>query len=174
MYDLISEFNKKNEASYRPIFDLFYKQIFLYCYRILGDRDEAEDVAIGVFSAMFSGKYRDFADLPSFKSFIYKVAKNNALNLVKLNKRRALRYSKQQLESIEFETAEHQLIKEELIKEMLRKIEELPADCRRIFKMIHLEEMKPIDIARILNISVSTVYVQNMRGLQSLKLKMKH
>ena len=46
-------------------------------------------------------------------------------------------------------------------------IENLPEECRRIFKVLYYEELQPAEVAELLQISVNTVYVQKSRAVST-------
>jgi RNA polymerase sigma-70 factor (ECF subfamily) len=61
-------------------------------------------------------------------------------------------------------------MKDEIVETISNAIENLPEECRKIFKLLIYEELKPADVAEMLQISVSTVYNQKSRALQALRI----
>jgi RNA polymerase sigma-70 factor (ECF subfamily) len=61
-------------------------------------------------------------------------------------------------------------IRDELYEKVQAAIENLPEECRKIFKMLYIDELKPSEIAEILKIAPSTVYNQKQNALKALRL----
>jgi RNA polymerase sigma-70 factor (ECF subfamily) len=61
------------------------------------------------------------------------------------------------------------MIKGEMFAVLRMEVEKLPADCRRVFKMLYYEGKKPAEVAAILNISVNTVAAHRYNALKFLR-----
>jgi len=61
------------------------------------------------------------------------------------------------------------LTETEIIQQLYEEIEQLPTQCRRIFKMSYLEGRKNEDIAATLQISYNTVRAQKLRALKLIR-----
>jgi len=60
---------------------------------------------------------------------------------------------------------------EELNRQLHHAIEQLPVQCKKIFKMSRFEEMKYAEIAQTLQLSVKTVEAQMGKALKILRTK---
>ncbi|AWV87912.1 RNA polymerase sigma factor [Bradymonas sediminis] len=90
---LIAALKKRDEDAFTELVTAYQQRVFNVVYRIVGDREESEDVAQEVFVAVF--KYIDsFRGESKFSTWIYRIASNRALNRVKYLKRRS--YKKHQ------------------------------------------------------------------------------
>jgi RNA polymerase sigma factor (sigma-70 family) len=108
----------------------------------------------------------------NIKSFLYICGRNSSLNYLKSkqHEREQLRQFAQRMSDdtfLEFEFG----IKQGVVAAIGRAIEELPAECRKVFKMLYYDELTPAEIADLLNITVSTVYNQKSRALNALRMK---
>jgi RNA polymerase sigma factor (sigma-70 family) len=59
------------------------------------------------------------------------------------------------------------------LREIYKAINTLPAQCRRIFKMLYIQGKSIKEISTELEISASTIRTQKSRGLAVLKQKVK-
>lgn len=64
------------------------------------------------------------------------------------------------------------LLEQELESELIRNIEELPLECRTVFKKNRFEQKKYEEIAIELNISVNTVKYHMKKALSCLQQRM--
>jgi RNA polymerase sigma-70 factor (ECF subfamily) len=108
----------------------------------------------------------------SLKSYLYRSIYNCCINYI--NQRNI---QDKHLRNIDFErTVEENLENEintvELQYKISEVIEELPAKCRRIFKMNRLEGLKNEEIAIQLNLSKRTVETQISKALKILRKKL--
>lgn len=75
-----------------PDFEVFFSQfwspICAHCYRFLGDRDEAEDIALEVFWKLHKKELWQKESQGGIRSWLYRVATNDALNAIRSMKRR--------------------------------------------------------------------------------------
>jgi RNA polymerase sigma-70 factor (ECF subfamily) len=167
----IGDFQRGDEKVFKMVFDHYYPALLLFVAKLTGSREEAEDISLRTFQSLYN-KCQGFHTEINIKAFLYISARNASLNYLKSRQR-----NKQLLQEfaarmkddtfLEFEFA----LKPPVVAAIHRAIEELPAECRRIFKLIYFEELTPLEIAEMLHISISTIYNQKMRALQSLRLK---
>ena len=114
----------------------------------------------------FYEKSYDFPNLIALKSFLYSCVQSKALNA--LEKQNTRTFLKQRLDTPKYEEAtyfRHQ-IEAEIFEEIFAAIEELPSECRRIFKIREITEK--------LQIAESTVKTQRQRAKQYLRKRLKN
>lgn len=132
----------------------------------------AEDITQDLFLDIWN-KYELNNELPT-KSCLFASIRNKCLNTLTREK-----VKQNYIESAEldikllgldyYKSQERRLIEKEDIQYIHDEIEKLPDRCREIFKMSYLEEMKNIEIAKKLNISVRTVEHHLYLGLRTLR-----
>lgn len=167
--NLISCFNEGREDAYRVIFDTYYWLLVGFAVKILHDQQDAEDIVSESFITAFEST-NSFENIGYLRGFLYTTVRNKAFNALKSNKRRLVRdYTF--CEYIQDDTIleyEHS-IKAQIIIAIHERIEKLPDKCKEIFKMHAFESIEPALIAKTLNISPNTVYVQIHRAMIALK-----
>lgn len=93
----IEEWIKKVQGgdteAYQPIVEAFQAPIYAYCYRLLGNRQEAEDAAQDILFKSYK-RIKDYQPTVSFSAWVYKIAYRHCLNLLR---RRSLHRSLQHL-----------------------------------------------------------------------------
>jgi RNA polymerase sigma-70 factor (ECF subfamily) len=168
----IGDFQQGDEKAFKMVFDHYYPALMLFVAKLTGSREEAEDISLRTFQTLYN-LCHGFGTEINIKAFLYISARNASLNYLKARQRdkKLLQKFAARMEDdtfLEFEFA----LKPPVVAAIHRAIEELPTECRRIFKLIYFEELTPLEISEMLHISVSTIYNQKMRALQSLRLKL--
>jgi RNA polymerase sigma-70 factor (family 1) len=168
---MISDFKRGDEKIFKKVFDHYYPALLLFITKLTGSREEAEDISLRAFQALFN-RCEGFETEINIKSFLYICGRNSSLNYLKSkqHEREQLRQFAQRMSDdtfLEFEFG----IKQGVVAAIGRAIEELPAECRKVFKMLYYDELTPAEIADLLNITVSTVYNQKSRALNALRMK---
>lgn len=168
---MISDFKRGDEKIFKKVFDHYYPALLLFIVKLTGSREEAEDISLRAFQALFN-RCAGFETEINIKAFLYISARNSGLNYLKAKqyeKERLRKFTQQMSDDtfLEFEFG----IKQGVVAAISKAIEELPAECRKVFKMLYYEELTPAEIADLLNITVSTVYNQKSRALNALRMK---
>lgn len=170
------------EAVYVPIFSTnenskqlfysFYPGLCLFANRLLKDFDEAEDIVQNVFTTLLHKKV-ELNKATSIKSYLYSSVYNACINHLKHQA-----YIFEKMKGFEQETYEEKnyllnRIESEVIEEILRTIELLPEECRKVFKLSYIEGLEVCRVAEKLHISENTVKTQRLRARKFLKENLK-
>jgi RNA polymerase sigma-70 factor (ECF subfamily) len=84
---LIRSIADGDEAAFDRIFALHSKKVFQIAYKLLGNRDEAEDAVQEVFLTVFQ-KANTFRGQAQFSTWLYRLSVNAALSRLRRQKRR--------------------------------------------------------------------------------------
>jgi len=140
--------------AYEQLFVRFYGIIKGFLIKMNIRVEHAEDIAQDIFMKVWINRQSLDAD-KSIKALIYKMAKNAALNQLKLDQRH-------KKEDLDMETPGGYLPDliveyEEAKTHMTKIINNMPPMRRKVFSLSRLQHMPNKDIALMLNISVRTV-----------------
>jgi RNA polymerase sigma-70 factor (family 1) len=108
----------------------------------------------------------------SVKSYLYRSIYNCCINYLNHRNLQDKHLKNIDLERNVEENLENEIYTVELQYKIYEVIEELPAKCKRIFKMNRLEGMKNDEIATQLNLSKRTVETQISKALKILRKKL--
>lgn len=176
---LVRALKQRDEDAFSELVRVYQHRVFNIIYRILGDRQESEDVAQEVFVAVF--KYIDsFRGEAKFSTWLYRIATNRAKNRIKYLARR----SKNKHQDIDdtpeskvnsnpfgggmFRPDEKALGNElhAIIKEGLASLSE---EHRAVVVLRDVEDMTYQEIAEVLEIAEGTVKSRLYRARAALK-----
>lgn len=80
--ELLEEVRRGNTDSFEPVIRMYEKNMYRFCFFMLGNRQEAEDAAQDVFFKAYRhlGGYNE---RQTFKAWLYKIAENHCRNVLK-------------------------------------------------------------------------------------------
>lgn len=164
--DILEQFKSNRlESFYRND----YPSMLLYASRRLGEEYAflAEDC---VQNAIFGAwrRCREFSSAAAFRAYIYVCMRNE---IVDIFRRHAIsqRYATHLDDNLTFVNS---YIEQETREIVRRAIEALPEQCRTIFKMSFVNELKNREIATTLGISESLVEKRKAQALKILRHKL--
>ncbi|MBK8171508.1 MAG: sigma-70 family RNA polymerase sigma factor [Sandaracinaceae bacterium] len=85
---LVERLRKRDEAAFTELMELYQVKVFHLLFRMLGDKEEARDVAQDVFYTVFKS-IDSFRGDSKLSTWIYRVATNHCKNRIKYLGRRA-------------------------------------------------------------------------------------
>jgi RNA polymerase sigma-70 factor (ECF subfamily) len=168
--------------TFEGLFERYSSMVFNLAYQILGDREEALDVAQEVFLAIFR-KMNTFRGESSLKTWIYRIVVRRAANRFRWWNRLRRRgtvsleehLSKNPEREITFnftskaQSPEDALLAQEEREEIKRMLNELPLQQKIAVIMRDIEGLSYEEIAESLNVSLGTIKSRIARGRELLK-----
>jgi RNA polymerase sigma-70 factor, ECF subfamily len=168
--------------TFEEMFERYSSMVVNLAYQILGDREEALDVAQEVFLAIYR-KMDAFRGESSLKTWIYRIAVRRAANRFRwwnrLRRRGTVSLEEHLSKNPEREFAweltskaqspEDALLMQEEREEVKRMLNELPVQQRIAVIMRDIEGLSYEEIAESLNVSLGTVKSRIARGRDILK-----
>jgi RNA polymerase sigma-70 factor (ECF subfamily) len=152
---------------FESIVDHYQQPLFRYCYRMLGNVQEAEDAVQEVFFNAFC-KIEKYNKAVSFSAWIYKITYNHCINIIR--RKRIFKF-------VPFmDVSEHDdgkvginLEMSEINRELNEVLQKLSSDERCILILKNIEEKSFEDIALILDAKSSTIRKRYERLRKKLK-----
>ena len=168
--------------TFEELFERYSSMVFNLACQILGDREEALDVAQEVFLAIYR-KMGTFRGESSLKTWIYRIAVRRAANRFRwwnrLRRRGTVSLEEHLSKNPEREYAlaftsrarspEDSLLIQEEREEVKRMLNELPLQQRIAVIMRDIEGLSYEEIAESLNVSLGTIKSRIARGREVLK-----
>ncbi len=159
--------NVCEESVFATIFRTNSKTVFNYIYYKFGNEEKANDAVQEAFVKLWENCAKVAPE--KAKSFVYKVANNLYLNVIKAEKVR-LKYADKSLktthESPEF------LMEQDQFKEKLDKaLNALPENQRTVFLLNRIDGKKYAEIAEMEGVSVKAIEKRMHLALKSLRGK---
>lgn len=159
-----------SQAKLEYLFTKYYPTLCQVSYSIVKNMDAAKDIVQDFFIKYWE-KYKDLQQPASFEAYAYVSVKNRSFNYIESQevKQRHTEQVKNSLygeeKGINTETDHQENYRIQLIKA----IDQLPAQRRKVFMLSAVDRMKYIDIAQQMNISINTVKTQIRKAYISIR-----
>ena len=156
---------------YEHAFKTHFKGLHSYAYTIVKDDVMAEEMVQNVFYKLWKNK-ETIQINQSVAAYLYRSVYHESLNYIKHLKVKSAyqSYAVRTMDNIN--NASEKLKLRELEVKLDQALKELPEQCRTIFQMSRFEELKYMEIAGKLGISVKTVENQMGKALRLLRTKL--
>lgn len=178
----IKQVLKGDQNAYAEIVELYKDKVFQLCYRMLGNRHEAEDMAQEAFIRAYVNISRFNINL-KFSTWIYRIATNLCID--RIRKKKPDYYLDAEVSGTDGLTmysqvaAETKLPEEEVesmeLQDIIqREISKLPEKYRSVIVLKYIEELSLKEISEILDMPLGTVKTRIHRGREALRHQLRN
>ena len=185
--EIIQRCREGDREAFNELVRTHQKKVFNLCFRILGNRHEAEDVAQDVFVTVFRA-IKSFRGDAAFSTWVHRIAVNNCKNRLKHLRRRRYFQTESMEQTIdlgdgevrkEFEeeresSPEEALHSSEIHEQIQDAINELEDDYRVVIVMRDVQGHSYQEISEALDLKEGTVKSRIHRARMELKRKLEH
>lgn len=172
---IIDEVLMGNINYYRELVDFYGEIIFALIYKMVGNREDAEEIAQDVFVKAFQSLKR-YRKESSFSTYLYRIAYN--LSISHLRKKRCIVYSDdiemliKGSESDTLEDLELKILREEQYEKLYLAIDRLNSDEKFLIISFYEDGKSIKELAEITNQSESNIKIKLFRGRKKISLLM--
>lgn len=178
--EIVAQFIKGDESSFKVIFNFFYPRIYHFVKDYVPNDDLTENLVQDTFLILWENRQNLKSDT-NINAWLYTVARNNCLKKLRGDKSGKGSLFSQQINGLELEmnlNALSSLDTSELTFSEIERIIEntltgLPPQCRKIFELSRFENRKNKEIAEELEISVKAVEGQITKALKIFRKTLK-
>lgn len=170
--ELIAKVCSGQEHLYTMLVDKYKNYVFTLCYRILQNRENAEETAQDTFVKAYRQLHSYKGDA-KFSTWLYTIARNTCITF--LRKKKLPAYSLDEYENKvlhnepvdnSINTHYNQAFRQQLINNAYK---QLPADDVTILTLFYNHEQKIDEIARVMQLDANNVKIKLFRARQKLK-----
>lgn len=163
-----------DQNSLVALFNKYRDGLILFIYGIVLNLDEAEELMMDTFAILVSGTahYKE-KDGASFKTWLYTIAKKQALLYLRKRKIKLVYSDKDILGNLEADSSCQPvatLLKNESDALLYRAMAMIDAGYRQALYLLYFEEMKPEQISLIIKKNIKQTYNLLARGKESLRV----
>ena len=160
-----------DRKAFEAFFQVYYEKLFHFSINIVHERNAAEEIVSDVFIKIWHNR-KQLANIQHIDTYLFVATKNQSFNYLqkRTEHRAALPSTFNPDQFIEWFNPEKELEYQELVHDMQLAVENLPDQCKLVFKLIREEGFKYKEVAEILQLSVRTVETQLFRAMKKLGL----
>lgn len=158
---IIEDCKKGKDKARYELYQLYSKAMFNVCYRMMNNREEAEDMLQEAFTQAFM-KLDTFRYESNFGAWLKRIVINTCINTIN-KKKLELTYC-EEIYDREIPEEPDQEEVQLTVANVAKAMEKLPKGGRMIFSLYLLEGYDHVEIAQIMGITESTSKSQFMRA----------
>lgn len=178
----INQVLKGDHNAFGEIVEIYKDKVFQICFRMLGNRQEAEDLAQEAFVRAYVN-IRSFNITMKFSTWLYRIATNLCID--RLRKKKPDYYLDAEVAGTEGLNMYSQIASDvakpeeeveslELQETIQVEIMKLPEKYRSVIVLKYIEELSLKEISDILDLPVGTVKTRIHRGREALRKQLRH
>jgi len=176
---LVEYFRSGEKKALEVLVFRYFKVIYNFCSRYVGDVNVAEDITQETFVKVWKNLNR-FDTHKKFKTWIFQIAKNTCIDY--LRKKKSIPFSNFEDEDgtnnfvdnfVDNSPLPDEIfIRKDLSDFLEKNINELPVNYKMVILMYHKNEFNFREISEIMDESVDTIKSRYRRGMISLRKKL--
>jgi RNA polymerase sigma-70 factor, ECF subfamily len=160
---------KRDPSAFKPLYEKYFKRIFLFIYHRVEDRNITGDLTAQVFlKALVKIEQFNVKGLP-FSSWLYRIAINECNDFFRKSKRSKVVFVGESSFNQLFEEMFPDDPKDELEKKLQLVLQKLKPEELQIIELRFFEEMPFKMVAEVLNITETHAKVRTYRVLDKMK-----
>lgn len=178
----INQVLKGDHNAFGEIVEIYKDKVFQICFRMLGNRQEAEDLAQEAFVRAYVN-IQSFNITMKFSTWLYRIATNLCID--RLRKKKPDYYLDAEVAGTEglnmysqiasdMAKPEEEVESLELQETIQVEIMKLPEKYRSVIVLKYIEELSLKEISEILDLPVGTVKTRIHRGREALRKQLRH
>lgn len=163
-----------NLAPFEELVNRYQKPVFKVAYRMVGQKEEAEDLAQEVFIHVYQKMYH-FDPAKKFKPWLYRVAVNTCISRLRRKQKVVfLSFDDALTGSVEYAnfsylSPELNIERQELQQEIYQAVLEMPENYRAMIILRYQLDLTNAEIAEVLSITKENVEVRMHRAHRHLR-----
>lgn len=173
-FSILSRIRQGDEKAFEQLYHKYYELLCRFAAQLLHNSKIAEEVVDDVFFHIWDT--RDTLEILSLRSYLIRAVRNNSLRAISSSAyQSAMKSISLSPEFLQFNDylsdGDHPIgwiIEKEMEKQLMDAINDLPDECRKVFRMSRFEGKKYTEIADCLGISVNTVKYHIKNAIKQL------
>lgn len=174
--ELVYKIQNSDHSAIQWLYEKYYIGLCVYANRFIKSKSSSEEIVQQTFLKLW--EKREKLDIKeSIQAYLFTTVKNKCLNYIK-HEQIVNRYNKslsqtlydsEEYLAVSQETGLSIFIAHELEQKIIAAIDNLPEQCREIFKMSRFSGLKHSEIATLKGVTLNTVQKQISIALMKLK-----
>ncbi|KIL53578.1 RNA polymerase sigma factor SigW [Jeotgalibacillus alimentarius] len=177
----IQQVRKGDQDAFGEIVELFKDRVYHVCFRMLGNRHEAEDIAQEAFIRAYTNIHTFDIDR-KFSTWLFRIATNLCID--RIRKKKPDYYLDAEVSGTDGLTMysqvetdeplpEEEVESMELQESIQKEISRLPDKYRSVIVLKYIEELSLKEISEILELPIGTVKTRIHRGREALRKQLR-
>ncbi len=157
--------DRTRDKGFRMIYERYHRELYWFLRKIVWTHENADDVLQETWMKIFN-HLDDFREESALKSWMYRIAHNEALQFLRKNRRQVTSGS-QDLSSVDLQ-ADPWFKGNKIHEILLKAVAQLPERQRQIFELKYFSDLKYSEIARILDLTEGALKASYHHAVQKI------
>lgn len=169
--DVLSRIKEGDEDAFAVLFRDYKDKLYGFFFDLTHSADKAEDLVQDIFLKIWQGR-NHLNKVNNINAYIFRVAQNYAIDQLRKTTKEILSFSdtfETDMDALSL-SPEDTYEKKELNKIMQAAVDTLPNQQKKIFILRYIESLSHEEIAKSMNISVSTTQNHMRHALANVRL----
>lgn len=172
--ELIQRVQRGDPDAFEPLVQNYEKQVYNLCLRMVGNAEDARDLAQEAFLKAWRGM-GGYQFEAAFSTWLYRLTGNVCIDFLRRQKRRPAVSLTMEEDSTELDvpdpepTPEEQLLERETCKVVAQAMDELETEFRQILTLRVVQNQSYEQIAQVMDLKVGTVKSRLARARTKLR-----
>lgn len=163
---LVDRISMGDDQALSELYDRYSRPVYTMGVRLLGDTHLAEELVQDAFTSVWRGATTFDSDRASFATWLYRVARNRAVDLNRRKRARPISVGEEPLRGVsggpELEAGLDGW-------DMARALSSLPDEHREVLTMAYFEGLSQRDISQRIDLPLGTVKIRTTAALKRLR-----
>jgi len=170
---LIDNYLQGDEKALEVLIRRYLKPIYSFCFRFVGNNQEAEDITQEVFLKVWRN-LKKFKKEKNFKGWLFTIAKNTCFDFLRKKKKISTLSLEKYFYLVDLSLLPNEISEKESLKEKIQEaIEKLSSKTREILNLYYNQGLTFREIAQTLNEPINTVKSRHRRAIEILRNRLK-
>ncbi len=162
------EKSKNDFHFFGKLYDKYFDRIYAYIFSMLKSHEAAEDVVAETFEKAMLNIYKYEDKGFSFGAWLYRIARNNALDYIKSQKK-LTQFDPNSVINISGKNTENSAEDKILQEKLWQNIQKIPENLREVLILRYIEGYSIKETAQIIDKTEDSVKSSAKRGLKKLR-----
>lgn len=171
---LVGQVRRGDDAAFDTLARRVRERVRVWARRLVGDGDEAEDIAQLVLVRMHE-RLHEFEGRSRFASWLYRITRNVAIERLRVEERRNALLAREIAGAVDDSHSEAIGERDDVLRLqqlVAAHFRELSPRQREVFELVELRGERVADVAAELDIEATTVRVLLLRARRTIRLRM--
>ncbi len=171
--ELLGRIRAGDKSSFTALYDKYKRRLFGYCFRLMQDRQSAEEVVQTTFIKAFES-IRSLDKPALFYYWLFSIARNEVYGFIRRKRSNGVVHSLEDEEEIwEMESPHDQMVQQETSELVQQLLHHLKVEYREVLVLRHFDKLSYAEIAAITGDTVSAVESRIFKARKALAKKLK-
>ena len=171
---LLQQIAAGDEIAFGNLFHAWRDKLYFYILRITNSPETAEDILQDVFFKLWI-KRCELSDVNNFSAYLFRMAHNHAISGMRRMAQETIILSGLRRETLSSGIPMDEALLCKQVQEKLKQIvDQLPKQQRLVYTLSREQGLKQEEIARQLDITISTVQNHMTQALRTIRMQLGH